>query len=193
MWRGLSWGQLFPISHTSPYPTPQVPSVCNRSNKSLPSQHLQPPLHPQTQQPRAGCSVKSGSGASRLCDALCWGSTDLSRLPQRGPWPDLALSWLLAPGSWLAADHRATHSLAPPDTAWPPCLSWLDLEGLQDPQPPACLSLSLALQFTLSCSRNSPRVTCVYHWQRSNQSVLCSQMGGSIQLLNRPRLPFSAA
>ena len=95
-----------PISHTTPYPAPQVTSVCNRNNKSLPSQHLQSPLHPQTQQPRAGCSVKSGSRASRLCDALCWGSTGLSHLPRRGPWPDLALSWLLAPGLLLTTGQH---------------------------------------------------------------------------------------
>lgn len=168
---------LFAIGTTKAF----LPNTCNHLCIPRPSS---PELGVQSSRaPEPADSVMHSAGAALACPIS----------QQRGPWPDFALSWLLAPGSRLAADHRAAHSLAPPDTAWPPCLSWLDLKGLQDPQPPACLSLSLALQFTLSCSQNSPRVACVYHWQRSNQSLLWSQGRGSVQLPNRPRLPFSAA
>ena len=84
--RNVRWGLLgttvLPSSHTSPSQHPRSPpSASASSNKSLPSQHPQSPLHPQTQQPTAGCLIKSGSRASSLCEVLCWGSTGLPGLP----------------------------------------------------------------------------------------------------------------
>lgn len=184
-----------PISHTSPYPAPQVPSVCNRSNKSLPSQHLQHPCIPRPSSPELGVqssrapepagSVVHSAGAALACPASHSVDHGLALL-----FPG---SWLLAPGLLLTAGQHILWPLqTQPDLHVSPGSTLKDYKTL-NVLLPACLSLSLALQFTLSCSQNSPRVTCVCHWQRSNQSVLWSQMGGSIQLLNRPRLPFSAA
>lgn len=170
---------LFAIGATKAF----LPNICNHLCIPRPSS---PELGVQSSRaPEPAGSVVHSAGAALACPASHSVDHGLALL-----FPG---SWLLAPGLLLTAGQHILWPLqTQPDLHVSPGSTLKDYKTL-NVLLPACLSLSLALQFTLSCSRNSPRVTCVCHWQRSNQSVLWSQMGGSIQLLNRPRLPFSAA
>lgn len=80
---------LFAIGTTKAF----LPNICN---------HL---CIPRPSSPELGVQ-SSRAPEPADSDALCWGSTGLSHLPQHGPSPDLALPWLLAPGLLLTTGQH---------------------------------------------------------------------------------------